>query len=180
MPAGSMVSAHNHRRVTALSTRLSIPHRYLFDLPRAAFGAAVIAGALAFSPAPATAQDLADALIAAYSNNPTLAARRARLRATDEQVPQALSNWRPSVAINGDAGYERNRSTLRTTDRTQNRNPATIGLSVTQPLYRGGRTLAWRWPSAVDRRRGGRRRRLGLGSATARRRRPIICSARAR
>lgn len=137
-----MVSEHNHRRVTALSTRLSIPHRYLFDLPRAAFGAAVIAGALAFSPAPAAAQDLADALIAAYSNNPTLAARRARLRATDEQVPQALSNWRPSVAINGDAGYERNRSTLRTTNRTQNRNPATIGLSVTQPLYRGGRTLA--------------------------------------
>lgn len=125
-----------------MSTRLSIPHRYLFDLPRTAFGAAVISGALAFSPAPAAAQDLADALIAAYSNNPTLAARRARLRATDEQVPQALSNWRPSVAINGDAGYERNRSTLRTTNRTQNRNPASIGLSVTQPLYRGGRTLA--------------------------------------
>ena len=97
---------------------------------------------MALAPAPAHAQSLADALIAAYSNNPTLAARRARLRATDEQVPQALSNWRPSVLITADAGYNRNRSTLRTSDRTQNRNPASAGVSVTQPLYRGGRTLA--------------------------------------
>ncbi len=111
-------------------------------LPRTALGAALLAGALAFAPAPAQAQNLADALIAAYTNNPTLAARRARLRATDEQVPQALSNWRPSVSINGDVGYARNKSTLRTTDRTQDRNPASVGVSITQPLYRGGRTLA--------------------------------------
>ncbi|MEP0337899.1 MAG: TolC family outer membrane protein [Alphaproteobacteria bacterium] len=123
-------------------TRILSPFQYVPGISRAAVGAAALAGALAFAPAPAQAQTLAEALIAAYSNNPTLAARRARLRATDEQVPQALSNWRPSVAITGDAGYERNRSTLRTTDRTQNRNPATVGLSITQPLYRGGRTLA--------------------------------------
>tara|TARA_B100000965_G_scaffold140956_1_gene117353 strand:- start:351 stop:1724 length:1374 start_codon:yes stop_codon:yes gene_type:complete len=111
-------------------------------LPRTALAAALVAGALAFTPEPAQAQNLADALIAAYTNNPTLAARRARLRATDEQVPQALSNWRPSVSVTGSAGYERNKSTLRTTDRTQDRSPASVGVSITQPLYRGGRTLA--------------------------------------
>lgn len=111
-------------------------------LPRTALAAALVAGALSFAPERAQAQDLADALIAAYTNNPTLAARRARLRATDEQVPQALSNWRPSVSITGSAGYERNKSTLRTPDRTQDRSPASVGVSVTQPLYRGGRTLA--------------------------------------
>ena len=33
----------------------------------------------------------------AYRNNPTLNAQRAALRATDESVPQALSNYRPRV-----------------------------------------------------------------------------------
>jgi outer membrane protein len=126
-----------------LITRILSPFQYVPGISRAAFGAAALAGALALAPAPARAQTLAEALIAAYSNNPTLAARRARLRATDEQVPQALSNWRPSVSITGDAGYERNRSTLREPSvRDQNRRPATVGLSITQPLYRGGRTLA--------------------------------------
>lgn len=127
-------------------TRIRFPFSYdsrrISGVSRIALGAAAVAGLMALAPAPAHAQSLADALIAAYSNNPTLAARRARLRATDEQVPQALSNWRPSVSITADAGYNRNRSTLRTSDRTQNRKPASAGVSVTQPLYRGGRTLA--------------------------------------
>ena len=126
-----------------MNTRLRSPFRIVPGISRAAIIAAAFAGALAVAPAPVRAQSLADALIAAYTNNPTLAARRARLRATDEQVPQALANWRPSVSITGDAGYERNKSTLREpAGRTQDRRPATVGLSITQPLYRGGRTLA--------------------------------------
>ena len=121
---------------------LSSPRKFVSGIPLTAVGAVLVAGSLVLHAEPAGAQNLSDALVAAYSNNPTLAARRARLRATDEQVPQALSNWRPSVSLSGDAGYERNRSTLRTTGRTQNRNPASVGLSVTQPLYRGGRTVA--------------------------------------
>ena len=126
-------------------TRILSPFQYVPGISRAAAGAAVLAGALAFAPTPAQAQTLAEALIAAYSNNPTLAARRARLRATDEQVPQALSNWRPSVAITGASGKEYNSSTLRaggTGGRSQNRSPVTYGLALTQPLYRGGRTTA--------------------------------------
>src|SRR5512132_3067421 len=45
----------------------------------------------------ALGQTLQEALATAYENNPTLNAQRARLRATDEQVPQTLSGYRPTV-----------------------------------------------------------------------------------
>src|SRR5271165_2827824 len=48
---------------------------------------------------------LAEALAATYSYQPALQAERAKLRATDENVPQALSGWRPTVILNGNAGY---------------------------------------------------------------------------
>ncbi|MBM3518279.1 MAG: hypothetical protein FJX56_10515, partial [Alphaproteobacteria bacterium] len=50
------------------------------------------------------AETLADALAAAYTSNPTLVAERARLRATDEGVPQALSGYRPTLEANGTLG----------------------------------------------------------------------------
>src|SRR5689334_23064823 len=52
-------------------------------------------------PVPVQAETLQDALARAYLGNPTLNAARAQQRATDEQVPQALSGWRPSVTVNG-------------------------------------------------------------------------------
>ena len=51
-----------------------------------------------------TAQTLDETLIKAYSQNPALSAARARLRAVDEEVPQALSNWRPIIGLTGSAG----------------------------------------------------------------------------
>ena len=54
----------------------------------------------------ANAQTIEDTLMIAYRNNPTLLGQRAKLRATDEGVPQALSDWRPSVEITGSAGLE--------------------------------------------------------------------------
>jgi outer membrane protein len=89
----------------------------------------------------AGAQTLEDALNSAYLNNPTLLGQRAKVRATDEQVPQALSNWRPSVEITGSAGLSAVQSTT-STDKGQHREPKSIGVTVTQPLYRGGRTIA--------------------------------------
>ena len=53
------------------------------------------------------AQTLSDALAEAYNSNPQLLAQRALLRATDEQVPQALSFWRPQVTFNGQVGGSR-------------------------------------------------------------------------
>lgn len=92
------------------------------------------------------AETLEEALIAAYLNNPTLLARRAELRATDERVAQALSGWRPTVQIEGDAGFAdtSTKSTTvgvtTTTDETLT--PRSGTLSVSQPVYRGGRTVA--------------------------------------
>ena len=51
---------------------------------------------------------LTDALAASYANNPALQSERAKLRATDEGVPQALSGWRPQVSLSGTAGYGEN------------------------------------------------------------------------
>jgi outer membrane protein len=48
---------------------------------------------------------LNEALAATYSNQPALQAERAKLRATDENVPAALSGWRPTVQLSGSAGY---------------------------------------------------------------------------
>ena len=48
---------------------------------------------------------LSEALAATYSNQPALQAERAKLRATDENVPTALAGWRPTVVMAGTAGY---------------------------------------------------------------------------
>ncbi|MDA1091602.1 MAG: TolC family outer membrane protein [Proteobacteria bacterium] len=89
----------------------------------------------------AAAQTLEDALTFAYLNNPTLLGQRANVRATDEQMPQALSKWRPSIEITGSAGVKSVKNTT-STDRGEHREPKSIGLTVTQSLYRGGRTFA--------------------------------------
>src|ERR1051325_4477976 len=75
---------------------------------RGATGRAIsIAAGLLVAGHPATAQTLTEAFAYAYNNNPQLQAQRAALRATDEQVPQALSNWRPTVTFSGQAGFNR-------------------------------------------------------------------------
>lgn len=109
------------------------------------FKSALLASALALGCVaivqPATAQSLTDALSAAYNNNPTLLAARASLRATDEGVPQALSNWRPTVNLTGEAGKLRQEFDPSTASNPSDTiTPRTLQLSVAQPLYRGGRT----------------------------------------
>ena len=92
---------------------------------------------------PVAAQTLEQALIAAYTYNPTLLAQRARLRSTDEQVPQALSNWRPDIELVTSVGAEVNQADTRTDPLiNQRRDPKSLAITLTQPLFRGGRTLA--------------------------------------
>ena len=82
--------------------------------------------------APASAETLAEAMAAAYANNPTLNAQRAALRATDEGVPQALSGFRPTVSAAASAGVTNSGSgTLY---------PRTISITVEQPIFLGHRT----------------------------------------
>ncbi|MBI4184597.1 MAG: TolC family outer membrane protein [Proteobacteria bacterium] len=103
----------------------------------------ILAASLGWGGA-AGAETLEEALVKAYQNNPTLQAQRARLRAIDEQVPQALSNWRPSVVARGSAGKQ-DVDTHANSDSgsvAQVRTPAAVSFEVVQNLYRGGRTLA--------------------------------------
>jgi outer membrane protein len=52
----------------------------------------------------AAADTLTWALVQAYQNNPSLNAQRASLRATDENVPQALSGYRPKLSLTANGG----------------------------------------------------------------------------
>jgi outer membrane protein len=106
----------------------------------------------------AQAQTLTDALAEAYNTNPQLLAQRALLRATDEQVPQALSFWRPQVTFTGQVGM--NTSSLQTPPIAPSLSAATgqvvpssdrrhiitrpdlVQFQAIQPIYRGGRTVA--------------------------------------
>ncbi|MFC3677265.1 TolC family outer membrane protein [Ferrovibrio xuzhouensis] len=110
---------------------------------RQALLASALVGVAAIVAPAASAQEFTDVLSAAYNNNPTLLAARAALRATDEGVPQALSGWRPTVSVNGSVGEQTTDYSLNTTS-TQDGSttPRSLSLTVSQPLYRGGRTEA--------------------------------------
>ncbi len=98
---------------------------------------------LAGFPGGAFGQSLEEALAAAYSNNPTLMAQRARLRGVDEQLPQALSGWRPSLDLEADSGVRATYSNATFLDkRRQHRDPSSLSLTLSQPLYSGGQTVA--------------------------------------
>ena len=87
------------------------------------------------------AETLKEALAKAYSTNPSLLAQQSQLRAVDETVSQALSNWRPNVTLSGDIEREYTRLNTRTANRDQVRTPRNSTLVVTQPLFRGFRTI---------------------------------------
>ena len=54
------------------------------------------------------AESMQSALARAYADNPQLNAQRANVRATDENVPQALSGYRPKVGATVTVGEQRN------------------------------------------------------------------------
>ena len=84
------------------------------------------------------------ALLAAYDSNPVLIAARAKLRATDEQVAQALGNWRPGIDIVSSIG--RSHQTLPNQGLSGNGlfdgTPHGYGIELKQPLFRGFRSTA--------------------------------------
>jgi outer membrane protein len=87
---------------------------------------------------------LIEALAATYSNLPSLQAERAKLRATDENVPTALAGWRPTVTLSGTGGYGDGTSrafstTLGNTKVQTDRLIGSATATVTQPIYTGGK-----------------------------------------
>ncbi|MEO8558832.1 MAG: TolC family outer membrane protein [Rhodospirillales bacterium] len=101
---------------------------------------ALVAALAVGSAGPAVAETIVEAMSDAYNTNPDLGAQRAVLRQTDERVSQALANWRPSIVISGEAGLGRFRSTQIL--KFQNLRPHVAEISLTQPIFRGLRTLA--------------------------------------
>ncbi|WP_284267343.1 TolC family outer membrane protein [Bradyrhizobium iriomotense] len=92
-------------------------------------------------PAAALAEALPEALAKAYQTNPQLNAERARQRATDENVPQALAGYRPQIVASLSAGLQSVRNLLPdNTIQTAALKPWTIGVTVTQTLFNGFRT----------------------------------------
>ncbi len=103
--------------------------------------------ATAPAAAPATTSTLQQALAVTYATNPALQAARAQLRATDENVPQALAGWRPQVSITGSVGYSDQANITQLADDVRrhvnvSRSLNSQSLTVTQPVYRGGATRA--------------------------------------
>ena len=98
--------------------------------------AALATAALLLPPAVPRAETLADAITAAYRTNPTLQAQRAQLMSVDEGYVQARAALGPTVSLQGTAQYTQNRlGYLSPTEA----NFGQVQLTVTQPLYTGGR-----------------------------------------
>src|SRR6201991_4912183 len=117
---------------------------------KAVTGAAAAVLLMAYlGPTPVLADTIEAALVRAYQNNPQLNAQRASVKATDENVPQALSGYRPKVALTASAGYQYT-DTLSTQGGTPNQiartdiaganPPRAAGLTVTQTLFNGYQT----------------------------------------
>ena len=98
---------------------------------------------------PALADTIDAALVRAYQNNPQLNAQRAAVRSTDENVPQALSGYRPRVAITASAGYQYTDvlttaggtgTTLVKTIVHGANAPRSVGVTASQTIFNGQQT----------------------------------------
>jgi outer membrane protein len=100
----------------------------------------------------ASAETLEAALAYAYQNNPQLNAQRALVRATDENVPQALAGYRPRASLTANAGVQSLSTTNREVSSTTPPAAATlftqsghnyphgVGATITQNLLNGFQT----------------------------------------
>jgi outer membrane protein len=108
-----------------------------------------VATCVGFAATAALGDSLPEALAKAYQSNPQLNAERARQRATDENVPQALAGYRPQIIASLSGGLQAVRNLLPdNTIQSATLKPWTIGVTVTQtPVQRLSRphtACAWR------------------------------------
>ena len=93
-----------------------------------------------FSGHGAAAESLLDAMGEAYQRNPSLQSERAKLRALDETVPEALAGMRPSVNLkSSDTKQNISSSTLPSSYAARTKE---IDVQLEQPLYKGGQIQA--------------------------------------
>src|ERR1700731_3099127 len=123
----------------------------------AGIGGALIVMALPPFASPGRAETMSIALARAYASNPNMNQQRAGVRATDENLPRASSAWRPTASATGQFGY--NYLELVTGGASsrgvgagaasgaggsrfrRGTDPGSLGLTVTQNLFNGNRTL---------------------------------------
>ena len=87
------------------------------------------------------AQTLDGALAQAYRNNETLNAERANLRATDEEVPQALSGYRPRIEATAEAGPRYlNEKGADGAQQSSTTTPRGVGVTASQSIFNGFQT----------------------------------------
>jgi len=101
---------------------------------------------------PARSDTLEWALVQAYQNNPSLNAQRAALRAVDENVPQALSGYRPKLSVTAAGGLNYFDQLNKAVDQTvfphriiytsvgQDLGTRQFGATATQTLFNGFQT----------------------------------------
>ncbi len=99
----------------------------------------LLASVLAMLPYAALAETLPESLAKAYQTNPVLDAARAQKRAIDEQLALANAGWLPTISADGSIGRD-NTDFENLPDR--NSTPKALSLTASQPLFRGGRTIA--------------------------------------
>ncbi len=107
------------------------------------FGLAFSAAGSVFAGA-AFADTLFGAMEKAYTTNPSLQGERAGQRAIDEQVPQALSGWRPKVSVTGSLTRdytEFSNGRLITDQGLGNEGRADLQIALRQPIFRGFKTI---------------------------------------
>lgn len=106
--------------------------------------AGLLAAALLALAGQCAAETLEGALASAYRANPTLHAERAAVRSTDENVPRALSGYRPIIVGSGAVGadYSTGLTGGAAGGAAFRRDlfPRNVGLRVTQNLFDGFRT----------------------------------------
>ena len=107
---------------------------------------ALLAFMSAFASGPALAETISNALARAYVYSPDLNQQRAAGRSVDENMPNALSGYRPTVTATSDIGrawQETHAGAIAKTpgDTRAGTSPRGAGVTVTQNLWNGNRTM---------------------------------------
>lgn len=107
-----------------------------------AFERVTIAGfCIAALVASARAETINDALRDAFENSPVLKAERERLLATNQSIPAAQAGYLPNINAGANAGWQESRF-AGAPDQALQRKPYGWSVTLTQPIFDGGATIA--------------------------------------
>jgi len=103
--------------------------------------AAILSCFLIISAGKASAETMSGALARAYGGNPNLNQQRASLRATDENLPVAAAGFLPQASLTASSGFNYINGSVSGTTLHARTVPVTAGVTVTENLFNGNRTV---------------------------------------